>query len=331
VACRDNDVAKLQELLRTLSVEEMNKLEPNGSTGLHVACFRGHQAVVKLLLKKGVSRRIMNRFKCLPYDEAASDEIRQLFERIPGKDRYVANSGRVEWVLVASNAYAMAARNIEATQQYADDHQFESYGRQIMDNYIRPHFRDVENYQELLGFFKMALIEKDPRYLLKAYTAETGFYTKLNVDLASETDDGKLERKLYIAILTFNPRFDQYRFSGEAYRGMRLTEDDLRDYAIGKKVMTKSFLSATTDKNEAKYFVKKIERNNIHGQPVKIGVMCTYIIRDSRSSLDVHNISEYPKEKEVLIFPYAVFTVTNIHRSPQDHGDEQIDITLTQC
>jgi hypothetical protein len=200
-----------------------------------------------------------------------------------------------------------------------------------MNNYIKPYFRDVENYQELLGFFEMAVIGNDPRYLLKAYTAETGFYTKLNVDLASESDVGKLERQIYIGILAFNVCFDQYRFSGEAYRGMRLTEDDLQEYAMGKKVMTKSFLSATTDKNEAEFFMGKNQRYNIHGEAVKVGVMCTYIIRKKRSGLDVQHISEYPKEKEVLIFPYSVFIVTKVHRSPQAYDDEKIDIILTQC
>ncbi|CAF1447061.1 unnamed protein product, partial [Rotaria sordida] len=94
VACRDNDITKLQELLQTLSIDDMNKLEPNESTGLHVACFRGHQEIVKLLLEKGVSRSIMNRFHCLPYQEAASNEIRQLFDLIPEQNRYVANSGQ---------------------------------------------------------------------------------------------------------------------------------------------------------------------------------------------------------------------------------------------
>ncbi|CAF4726702.1 unnamed protein product, partial [Rotaria sp. Silwood2] len=72
----------------------MNKLEPHGSTGLHVACFRGHEEIVKLLLENGVSRTIMNRFHCLPYQEAASNEIRQLFDLIPEQNRYVANSGQ---------------------------------------------------------------------------------------------------------------------------------------------------------------------------------------------------------------------------------------------
>jgi hypothetical protein len=310
----------------------MNKLESNGSTGLHVACYNGHREIVKLLLEKGVSRSIMNRYNCLPYDEAASSEIRQLFERTPTPEnnRYVANTGRVEWLLVALNANAMSARYMEAVQQYEIE-QFEPSVRQIIDNYIKPNFRDVEKYEDLLGFFNMALREKDPKYLLKAYTAETGFYTRLNLHLASETDVGKSERKLYIGILAFSPCFDQYRFTGEAFRGMRLTEEDLKEYAVGKKIMTKSFLSATTDKNQAVYFMGKIQRTNLLGQAVKMGVICTYIIQDNRSSLDVHRMSEYPAEKEVLIFPWSVFIVSKIQRNPQMYDDENIEITLKQC
>ncbi|CAF3679616.1 unnamed protein product [Rotaria socialis] len=329
MACRDNNVATLRRLLQTLPVEEMNKLEPNGSTGLHVACFRGHQEIVKLLLEKGVSRSIVNRYRCLPYDEAASNDIKQLFERIPDDSRYVANSGRLEWLLVAANTKAMAARNIEAIKKYGTP-QFEHYAKQIIDNYIKPHFRQVEKYEELLGFFNMAVTEKDPRYLIKAYTAETGFYTKLNVDLASETAVGKVERQIYLGILTFNPCFDKFRFSGEVYRGMRLTEDDLKEYGVNKKVMTKSFLSGTVDKNQTDYFLGKFKRKNIHGSEVKMGVICTYIILDKQCSLDLTHISEYPSEKEVLIFPYTVFTVTQIQSIAQNDGNATKHITLTQ-
>ncbi|CAF3922025.1 unnamed protein product [Rotaria magnacalcarata] len=330
VACRDNNVAALQKLLQTLPVEEMNKLEPNQSTGLHVACFRGHKEVVKLLLKKGVSRSIMNRYRCLPYEEAASNDIKRLFERIPDNSRYVANSGRVEWLLVAANTKAMAARNVEAIKKYGTP-QFEHYAKQIIDNYINPHFQHVEKYEELLGFFNMAVLEKDPRYLIKAYTAETGFYTKLNVDLASETAVGKLERQIYLGILTFNPCFDKFRFSGEVYRGMRLTDDDLEEYGVNKQVMTKSFLSGTVDKNQTDYFLGKFKRKNVHGNEVKMGVICTYIIRDKQCSLDLTNISEYPSEKEVLIFPYTVFTVTQIQSISQNDGNAKKHIILTQC
>ncbi|UJR19914.1 hypothetical protein I4U23_023046 [Adineta vaga] len=152
----------------------MNKLEPLGSTALHVACFRGHKEIVKLLLTKGVSRSIMNKYNCIPYEEAASNDIRELFDRIPGNNRYIGNSGRVEWLLVSSNAHAMSARNIEPARQ-TETHEFESHTKQIMDNYIIPYFQDISKYEVLLDFFKMALREKDPKYLLKAYTAETGF------------------------------------------------------------------------------------------------------------------------------------------------------------
>jgi hypothetical protein len=310
----------------------MNALESNGSTGLHVACFRGHRDIVKLLLEKGVSRTVINIFRCIPYEEAPSNEIRQLFERTPSNNRYVANSGRIEWLLVALNTTAMSARHIAALeQQYRQEaQQFEACVRQIIDNYIKTRFRDVEHYDELLGHFNAALRHRDPQYLLKAYTAETGFYTRLNGDLAGENDIGKRERQLYVSILAFHPDFDRYRFAAEAYRGMRLTDDDLRDYQVGAKVMTKSFLSATTDKDEAKSFVARIQRHNIHGQAVKRGVICTYIIRNRQSALDAHELSEYQNEKEILIFPYPVFAVTRIHGYPQTNADEYIEITLTQ-
>lgn len=322
-------MARLQQLLRTLSVDDMNKLESNGSTGLHVACYQGHREVVELVLKKGVSRSIMNKYKCLPYEEAASDAIRQLFQRIPGNSRYVADSGRVEWLLVALNAPAMAARGIAAVPQH-DAQPFASSVKQILDNYIKPHFRDVQNYDMLLRLFQTALRENDPKYLIKAYTAETGFYSKLNADMASETNVGETERKLFLGILAFDPCFERYRISGEAYRGMRLTEDDLKAYTEGQQVMTKSFLSATSDRNEAEFFVNRSDRQDIHGQSVKMGAICTYILRDKRSSLDIHHLSEYPREQEVLVFPYSVFTVTRVQKTAQPGENMRINIILTQ-
>ena len=329
VACRDNDITKLRELLQTLSIGEMNNLEPNGSTGLHVACFRGHREIVKLLLEKGVSRRITNRFKCFPYQEAASIEIQQLFSLIPEQNRYVANSGRVEWLLLAPNTQATAARHLEALKQH-ENSPIRSATQRIIDKYIEPHFRDIQNYDELLRHFTMALEEEDPKYFVKAYTAETGFYSRLNVHLAEDHHVGRAERNLYVGILAFNPYFERYRFNGSVHRGMRLTEDELGAYQVGQTVMVKSFLSASTDRGRALNFINDSHRSNIHGTEVKMGVICTYIIQDRQNSLDVHALSEFSKEKEVLIFPYSVFTVDQICRGSESHPNQIIDIILTQ-
>ncbi|CAF4500767.1 unnamed protein product [Rotaria socialis] len=49
-ACRHNDISSVKNYLQTISAEEINQIEPNGSTALHVAAYRGHEEIVELLL-----------------------------------------------------------------------------------------------------------------------------------------------------------------------------------------------------------------------------------------------------------------------------------------
>ncbi|CAF4890082.1 unnamed protein product, partial [Rotaria magnacalcarata] len=46
IACRDNNQGKVKELLETMTPDEVDRLEPNGSTALHAACFYGHYHIV---------------------------------------------------------------------------------------------------------------------------------------------------------------------------------------------------------------------------------------------------------------------------------------------
>ncbi|CAF2842767.1 unnamed protein product [Rotaria sp. Silwood2] len=96
VACRDNNYKKVQELLRTMTLDDVDRLETNGSTGLHAASYYGHARIVKLLLKKGADRAIKNKYQCLPYDEAANDGIKELFLRVPNSNRLVSDTGAIE-------------------------------------------------------------------------------------------------------------------------------------------------------------------------------------------------------------------------------------------
>ena len=71
---------------------DLNRLESNGSTGLHAATFFGHVEVVRLLLqKRGVMRHRKNHHGLTAYEEAANDEIRQLFHR-PNTNRFSSDS-----------------------------------------------------------------------------------------------------------------------------------------------------------------------------------------------------------------------------------------------
>jgi ankyrin repeat protein len=48
LACRYNNIKECKKLLETMTLDEMDRIEPNGSTALHVACYNDHAEIVKL-------------------------------------------------------------------------------------------------------------------------------------------------------------------------------------------------------------------------------------------------------------------------------------------
>ena len=61
-----------------------NQLESTvESTPLHAASYYGHKEIVQLLLQYGCDRSQINGYGLTAYEEAANEEIRQLFKRPP--------------------------------------------------------------------------------------------------------------------------------------------------------------------------------------------------------------------------------------------------------
>ena len=82
MACRSGDIHLVERLLKTMTKEEVDKVEPsNGSTALHAASYFGHANVVRSLLNHGASRQIRNKYNSLPAEEASTDDIKQIFQR----------------------------------------------------------------------------------------------------------------------------------------------------------------------------------------------------------------------------------------------------------
>jgi ankyrin repeat protein len=117
MACLDNKVEEVKKMLETLTQDEIDRIEPNGSTALHTAAFHDHADIVRLLLDRGADRAIQNKFQCLPFDEAADDETKELFLRISNTNRFVSNTGAIEWELIEDDALekAMEEREIIKT------------------------------------------------------------------------------------------------------------------------------------------------------------------------------------------------------------------------
>jgi hypothetical protein len=100
-ACRDNDIHLVRSLVETMTLDPLDKFEPNDSTALDVASYLGHHEIVELSLQKCVSRSIKNKYNNIPSEEPKIDEATQLFTRANTNNRFVGNlNDTMEWIRV---------------------------------------------------------------------------------------------------------------------------------------------------------------------------------------------------------------------------------------
>lgn len=85
---RTDEVRRMLDAENALPIEELNKLQPNGSTPLHAASYYNYPEIVQLLLERGCPRTTLNRFGNTAYEEAETMEIRDLFHRHHSSHRF---------------------------------------------------------------------------------------------------------------------------------------------------------------------------------------------------------------------------------------------------
>ncbi|CAF1389229.1 unnamed protein product [Adineta steineri] len=336
---------KVKRLLETITLEQIDQLEPNGSTALHAACYHGHSEIVKLLLDAGADRSIHNKHQFLPFDEAKNDEIKQLFFHIPNNNRLVSSTGAIEWELIDDDVLDKAAEERLCIKCLYDNaagvttlpRMFEK----IENNYINRVLINFKGIENIKRFFRKATEEQDPRWIIKAYTAETDFYKALNIEIACGATNAQNERRYIIALLYHHPILDQLAFIGNAYRVVKINSDDLDKYQVDCSSMTKSFLSTSIDEKIAAWFlcqqeVTSMQNNNneervkVDGTIIKSWIMCKYIIKHHRTALHIENISQYTSEGEILIMPYTVFKINKIKKVKPSYLPDGQSITEIQ-
>jgi hypothetical protein len=337
LACRYNNIEEVKKLLEIITHEEIDRIEPNGSTALHAASYHGHREIVKLLLEAGADRAIQNKFKCLPFDEAADNETKELFLRIPNTNRFVWNTGSIEWELVDEDVLEKAMEERQIIQTIYDTVETEKMFEKINKNYIDKGLIYFDGMDNIKRFFRKATEEQDPMWIIKAYTAETEFYKVLNQEIAGGANQYQNERRYIIALLWHHPKLDSLAYTGLSYRVMQVNYDDLQKYQVDCLLMSKSFLSSSIDRQIAELFLCRKEssqetpiRFTRDGRFIKIWIMCIYHIKHRRTALHIENSSQYANEGEVLIMPYTVFKVKNIKHItpsslPMDHSMTQIE------
>nr|ACD54615.1 unknown [Adineta vaga] len=157
----------------------------------------------------------------------------------------------------------------------------------------------------------------DPEEVVRAYTAETGFYTRLNEDLSQMPThwSGTKHERSIVSILLFHPELQQYKYTGETHRGMIMSSEDLNKYTVGTIFMNKSLLSSSEESEKAQSFMKDPKSF------VKHAVICTYRIQNDSTALNIESLSIFEEEKEVLILPCVTFKVKSIRKSIRKNSD----------
>lgn len=178
---------------------------------------------------------------------------------------------------------------------------------------------------------------RDVTYLLRAYTEESAFCYTLNKALAERvntTNLGNPVRSL-VNLLFFNendqtvdtdwplcfagPIFDdifsrnhpRYRFTGRTYRGIKITDHEFGKYVVGKLIFNKAFTSTSKQRSVAERFSTSNNDNR------KKNAVFTFIFNDNQMNftIDLHGLSYFPEEEEVLIMPGIPFRITKVTRA----------------
>jgi hypothetical protein len=319
VSCRNGDITKVKQLLSHLTIEEIDRIESNGSTALHAASYFGHAEIVHLLLEKGASRRQKNKYDATPADEAKTLEITHLFNRdaLSSNSRFVANSASREWSIKSEFAAASHHRRFYA---FTERPPISALIHQVLD---AKELQDAAGIDRIAQWMNEATNKDDTTLLVRSYTAETDFYKRLNVDLADLKDLTNEDARnpgwscAFARYIASDPALRKHRWMGTTYRGMQMTDTDISMYAVGQMLMNRAFLSTSRLREVAEGFAKRDLPAD------KKAAICTYVIKDNHTALDIKEYSEYPQEEEVLILPCLDFEVTKL-----DSNSEFVEIEV---
>ena len=205
--------------------------------------------------------------------------------------------------------------------------------------------KDKNHFQQIDRLFRQTINENDVTHIIRAYTLDGAFFRVLNHHLAMSISVDHVEKiqlrktvkmhywegPLDIAtIFACHPRLDKFHFKqGIVFRGLRISNDeDLLPYqTIGNRLLNKTFVSTSQNQHVAMVFagVDSSDKTSCKGCLFK------YTIGGStrRTALDIHALSQFPHEEEVLLLPYGNFEVVKYEQSTMNPN--LVEIELREC
>ena len=150
------------------------------------------------------------------------------------------------------------------------------------------------------------------KYWLRAYTLETNFYRDMNKELR-EGNFSDYQTYFQLLYSSLKDNSIKYCLEGTFYRGSYIDISEIKNiekYIKDKKenlpscvTFSKSFLSFALDENVALNFM-----NNV----MFIITINKEIDEMNVSNIDLHNISYFGNEREILFLPFSIFEVSKL-------------------
>ncbi|CAF3929078.1 unnamed protein product [Rotaria sordida] len=370
--CKENEIEKVRSILPYINnINIINTIQNStGSTCLHVACYYGHQHMVQLLLEYGALHSIRNlRHNLTPYEEAHTDDIRQLFVQ---HHKLFSNNNfdydYIEWSVVGDDLLGKRREFRQAIDLYKTYNNHNLVSKLLaevihyyLNEYLINQSNDTDNREDQItreqietieGYFKEAIEKQDYlTYFVKAYTLTNCFYKVLNKHLAlyilqyfDKTKDFSSNYRLVnclvhiVTLLIYHPNLPQYRYQGICYRGMRITQNDLNQYLSNQHILNRSFLSTSIDREVAEMFAGEGQQSKMRYTPknhcaLQYSCLCQYLIKQNSTAINIQSLSTRPDEKEILILPFTVFKVIAIKQNYLNDptASISIEIELEEC
>ncbi|CAF3868662.1 unnamed protein product [Rotaria sp. Silwood1] len=338
------------------NIKTINRLGPRGNVALHVANYHGYNEIIQIFLTDNALQSFRNMsYPLLPYDESTMDEIKRLFRKESNlfclQDENQEHD-YIEWSLVGDNLIQKRQQfreQIDLYKTYDNHHHLVTKLLiEIIEYYLNEYLIQEEHFprnvtEKLEFYFKQAIKEQNYlKYFIQAYTLTNSFHHVLNKHLAlyildyfdaSSYSASPTKYRLInclvhiITLLIHHPDIYKYKFKGMTYRGLLMTENDLKRYSIGTHILNRSFVSTSKNRSVAQMFT-----GNSLQTLAKVSVLLKYTTKQNHTAIDIEHLSTIKDEKEVLILPFSVFQIKDIiENNPKMSPPALFEIELEEC
>ncbi|CAF1263214.1 unnamed protein product [Rotaria sordida] len=297
-ACRNGDIDTVKQILPTIPYDQLNQLEPNGSTALHVATYFGHVDIVRLLLHEyGCQRNLQDRHGFTAYEKVQTDEMRQLYDRPSNENRFNDDSMDIKQIF---EILSSSINKIIIGDRDDDDDVAKPNKRYLIDYETN---EEVKNQLDNINSAKVFFQSRIGRYIM-------GQRMKLKL---GKKDDYDEEEYAYVT----SEKFRQESLQKVLDEYVTSNHPDYQYWKNKDSVLSLlTFASTSINRNVAEQFSAKSSSSSD-----KISVLLIFHFSQrcdtaiNLSKIPVYQlpcISNFENEEEVLISPRTFFKVTDI-------------------